>query len=423
MRALIAIWIAAACATVARADKTTISVMDLNVTSGVSAGEAVMLTDKLLNELVNNGAYKVVERSKRDEILKEQGFQQTGACDQGRCLVEAGQLLGVQKMVGGTIGRLGAVYAVELRIMDVKTGEIDRAFSRKYKGDVSKLLDAMQEAAADFSGSGPGSATGTTLHEPSAGTPAVSGPPRSAVNGLGYREVVNEKDGSVLIEIPAGKFLMGSDSGSTSQQPAHLVHLNKYAIGRHEVTVGQYKRFCKAVRRDFPDQPPWNNEDDQPVVNVNWSDAQRYCAWAGLRLPTEAEWEKAARGTDGRKYPWGDRWIGVNCNHGIDSWIAFEDTSDGFRFTAPVAEYPDGASPYGCLNMAGNVYEWCGDWFDDSYYRSSPDRNPMGPSQPTDRRVCRGGSYYCNPEYCSSILRSADKPGVAGKGVGFRVAQ
>lgn len=132
--------------------KTTISVMDLNTTSGLSPKEVALLTDKLLNSLVEYRVYEVVERSKRDEILKEQGFQQSGACDQGACLVEAGQLLGVQKMVGGTIGKLGVMYVVELRIMDVKTGEIDQAFSRKYAGDVSNLLDAMREAAIVFSG-------------------------------------------------------------------------------------------------------------------------------------------------------------------------------------------------------------------------------------------------------------------------------
>ena len=130
----------------------TISVMDLNVTSGLAPNEMAMLTDKLLNEFVADGYYKVVERSKRDEILKEQGFQQSGACDQGACLVEAGQLLGVQKMVGGTIGKLGTMYAVELRVIDVKTGEIDKPFSRQYSGDVSVLLGAMREAAAVFSG-------------------------------------------------------------------------------------------------------------------------------------------------------------------------------------------------------------------------------------------------------------------------------
>jgi curli biogenesis system outer membrane secretion channel CsgG len=139
--------------------KLTLSVMDLNVTSGLSPQEVSMLTDKLLNEFVGTKYYKVVERSKRDEILKEQGFQQSGACDQGACLVEAGQLLGVQKMVGGTIGKLGVMYVVELRIMDVKTGEIDQAFSRKYTGDVSNLLDAMREAAIVFSG---GTATPAT---------------------------------------------------------------------------------------------------------------------------------------------------------------------------------------------------------------------------------------------------------------------
>jgi len=151
--------------------KLTISVMDLNVTSGLSPQEVSMLTDKLLNEFVNLKFYKVVERSKRDEILKEQGFQQSGACDQGACLVEAGQLLGVQKMVGGTIGKLGVMYVVELRIMDVKTGEIDQAFSRKYSGDVSNLLDAMREAAVVFSG-------GTAVPASQNVTPSQTGQPQ-----------------------------------------------------------------------------------------------------------------------------------------------------------------------------------------------------------------------------------------------------
>ena len=105
--------------------KQTISVMDLNVTSGLSPQEVSMLTDKLLNEFVNLKFYKVVERSKRDEILKEQGFQQSGACDQGACLVEAGQLLGVEKMIGGSIGKVGALYSVDLQMVDVRTGRID----------------------------------------------------------------------------------------------------------------------------------------------------------------------------------------------------------------------------------------------------------------------------------------------------------
>jgi|GEM_PF-1587214 hypothetical protein len=135
--------------------KTTISVMDLNTTSGLSSKEIALLTDKLLNSLVEYRVFDVVERSKRDEILKEQGFQMTGACDQTSCLVEAGQLLGAQKMIGGTIGKLGNVYAVELRMLDIQTGGIDLSFSRNY-GKIADLLNAMKEAAEIFSSWKPG---------------------------------------------------------------------------------------------------------------------------------------------------------------------------------------------------------------------------------------------------------------------------
>jgi hypothetical protein len=131
--------------------KITLSVMDLNITSGITQKEVVMLTDKLLNELVQMRYFEVVERSKRDEILKEQGFQMTGACDQTSCLVEAGQLLGAQKMIGGTIGKFGAVYAVELRMIDIGTGKVDCSFSKQYAGDLSNLLNAVKEAAEAFS--------------------------------------------------------------------------------------------------------------------------------------------------------------------------------------------------------------------------------------------------------------------------------
>lgn len=135
--------------------KTTISVMDLNTSSGLSQKELSLLTDKLLNSLVEYRVYEVVERSKRDEILKEQGFQMTGACSEASCLVEVGQLLGAQKMIGGTIGKLGAIYVVELRMIDIQTGGIDLSFSRNY-GKIADLLTAMKEAAEIFSSWKPG---------------------------------------------------------------------------------------------------------------------------------------------------------------------------------------------------------------------------------------------------------------------------
>ena len=136
--------------------KTTVSVMDFNATSGLSAKELALLTDKLLNSLVEFRVFEVVERSKRDEILREQGFQMTGACSEASCLVEVGQLLGAQKMIGGTIGQLGSIYAVELRMIDIGSGGIDLSFSRNY-GKVADLLTAMREAAEIFSSWKPGS--------------------------------------------------------------------------------------------------------------------------------------------------------------------------------------------------------------------------------------------------------------------------
>jgi|GEM_PF-5029844 len=413
MRTKIAVCLLAACAAVARADKVTISVMDLNVTSGVSAGEAVMLTDKLLNELVNNGAYKVVERSKRDEILKEQGFQQTGACDQGRCLVEAGQLLGVQKMVGGTIGRLGEVYAVELRVMDVKTGEIDRAFSRKYKGDVSKLLDAMQEAAAYFSGNKYKIAVKQE-------TTAVKGMIYLQTNAQGYKEYRNMKDGSILIEIPEGVFTMGSDESNNDEKPAHDIFMDAYFIGKYEVTIGQYRNFADETgyKGNTGEILIKNGDgtinDDLPVSFANWKDAKTYCDWAGLRLPTEAEWEKAARSIDCRMYPWGNDWDPLKCNS--------LGSIDGFYYLAPVGHFTSGASPYGCLDMIGNVWEWCNDWYDKYYYSKSLDNSPKG-STVGPHRVMRGGSCRDGDAECNATKRNGKGWTRWDKKYGFRVAK
>lgn len=145
-------WPAAGSATRLQA---TLAVMDLAVTSGLSSEQGALLTDKLISELADCGAFKAMERPKRDEILSQQGFQQSGACDQRACLVAAGQMLGVQKMVGGTLSKYGSVYTVELRLVDIRTGNIDQTFSREYVGDVLVLLGAMRDAATALSGPRP----------------------------------------------------------------------------------------------------------------------------------------------------------------------------------------------------------------------------------------------------------------------------
>lgn len=133
------------------ASKISITVMELSVSEGLTQLEVKLLSDRLLNELVTIKYYDVIEKNKRDEILKEQGFQQSGACDQGKCLVEAGKLIGVEKIIGGTLGKIGLVYAIELRLIDIKTGKVEKAFSKTYSGDISVLLDGMKDAANYFS--------------------------------------------------------------------------------------------------------------------------------------------------------------------------------------------------------------------------------------------------------------------------------
>ncbi|MBM3332195.1 zinc-ribbon domain-containing protein [candidate division WOR-3 bacterium] len=250
-------------------------------------------------------------------------------------------------------------------------------------------------------------------------TPRASGMTSVRTNSQGYEEYRWEKDGATVIKIPAGTFTMGSTVYS-DEEPVHQVYLDEYYIDKYEVTNRQYKRFCDSTGRSWPPDPGFpgmsnyfTSFPDCPVVYVSWEDAAAYCTWAGKRLPTEAEWEKAARGTDGRKYPWGSSAPGAG---GLCRYIEFVDC-----YPAPVGSYERGASPYGCMDMAGNVWEWCSDWLDASYYGRSPDSNPAGPSSGSGR-VYRGGSWNGDDNWLRCSMRNFHNPWYRSCKLGFRCA-
>ena len=200
-------------------------------------------------------------------------------------------------------------------------------------------------------------------------------------------------DGMVLV--PEGEFVMGQDRGASGddERPQRRIWLDAFYIDRLEVTNAQFKAFCDATNRIYPNNPNWDSEyflgkPERPLVNITYEQARAYCDWAGKRLPTEAEWEKAARGTDGRIYPWGNVW-----EEGLANLAGDNRGADRFYRTAPVGSFPRGASPYGAEDMIGNVWEWVADWYDETYYARAPQRNPLGPEKARAARSVRGGGF------------------------------
>lgn len=223
-------------------------------------------------------------------------------------------------------------------------------------------------------------------------------------------------DGAKMVLIPAGIFTMGSSDevGTADERPKRVVYLDAYRIHEHEVTVAQYRRFCEATGRAMPPEPPWGWHDEHPIVNVSWFDAAAYAEYYGMELPTEAQWEKAARGdSDERLYSWLGDWARNLANGrgtgGLDKW----------EQVAPVGSFPEGASPYGVMDMCGNVWEWCRDWYRADWYGKMPDRNPLNET-PSEHRVTRGGAWDCEPAYLRVTNRDRDFPDKRYDNVGFR---
>ncbi|MCC7118746.1 MAG: SUMF1/EgtB/PvdO family nonheme iron enzyme [Anaerolineales bacterium] len=225
-----------------------------------------------------------------------------------------------------------------------------------------------------------------TLPIPSA-TPTISEPSATPFPIIGVGSTWSRPaDGSVMMFVPESEFIMGSDLGADFEGPEHIVYLDAFWIDRTEVTNAM---FADCVDKKVCKDPGTSNRsseyDDHPVSTVAWDDAFRYCVWVGARLPTEAEWEKAARGPDGRLYPWGNE---------LDEKRYYLETEGqtSIPLNKPVGTYLEGASPYGVLDMAGGVFEWVNDFYSPSYYQKSPESNPSGPPD-GNKHVIRGGDY------------------------------
>jgi serine/threonine-protein kinase len=239
-------------------------------------------------------------------------------------------------------------------------------------------------------------------------------------------ERTNPTDNAVMVFVPAGEFIMGTTDDEIEsllkqhpewkrewfdrEKPQHRVHLSGYYIYKHPVTVAQYRQFCRETGRQEPRPPSWGWKDDHPIVNVSWHDAVAYCEWADVRLPTEAEWEKAARGTDGRKYPWGDEWDASRCNN----------YETGPKQTTPVDSYPLGVSPFGAQDMAGNVWEWCSSLYKPYRYDAKDGREDL---RAGGSRVLRGGSWFIVGYGCRAAFRLDLAPAGRYFKFGFRCVQ
>ena len=249
-------------------------------------------------------------------------------------------------------------------------------------------------------------------------------------HGAAAQELVGQ-DGAPMVLIPAGPFIMGvprSDrDGGRDAYPRHEIHVDAYYIDVYEVTHGRYRRFVQDTGHRIPKHPQNGNRDlwpagdmpqsiaERPVVNVDWYDADAYCRWAGKRLPTEAEWEKAARGTDERRFPWGDV-------EPTDKHLNYHQQWRGEKTLMPVGSYTAGKSPYGLYDMAGNVWEWVADWYGPRYYENSPPRNPKGPETGT-HKVIRSSGWQVETPLVRLFTRVKSDPLDRNHSTGFRCAR
>lgn len=358
----------------------------IGVESSLGLAAAEILSTHLASQ---KHAFTVVERGQLQKALQELGYQASGFVDPDSA-VAIGKQLGARYIVVGSVARFGDSYTLNARIVAVESAEINSVepisarnlnpdFLISLSKQIGQKLDAMLQPEGTRSFQAPPN-TPSSLNVQPAKPMSSSQPPQA-----------NEYP---LVLIPAGFFWRGDTigDGQKDELPLRKIYLDAFYLGKYEVTQAQYQRFILTTGRREPTHcdfgfNQWDLEKnaDHPVVCVSWEEAHAFCAWAGMRLPSEAEWEKAARGEDRRRYAWGDQ--APDCDR--TSYSGCEGAQKGLQ---PVGSHPKGVSPYGIQDLTGSVWEWTQDWYDPDYYAHSLESNPQGPPK-GKTKVLRGGSY------------------------------
>lgn len=354
--------------------------------------ESKMVIRMGVEEILTNNGYELVSEEDQNQILKEQADQQRKGCYDDACLVQVGRMSAAQGVFLVDIVKIGRQFAFKLKYLDMERGTLVKSASMIYRSQLrngGKLLP--------FS--------------------------KKVTEKMFKRKMVNKRSvakgcSNGMCGIPPGDFMMGCNSSidqkcQKNEKPYRKVSLDGYYIDQYEVTVSDFRACVTAGKcrtKNFKTKEDYkfynygnSNRNNHPMNGVNWEGANEYCKWKGKRLPTEAEWEKAARGVDGRIYPWGNKT--ASCTYAV----IMNSTSFGCgkRSTWSVGSKPLGRSPYGLYDMGGNVWEWCSD------------QDKTGQKE---SRILRGGSWDFSSDHLRTSYRYKSPPNYGGHNFGFRCA-
>ena len=400
-------------------------------TVDVDSSISIYMGDTIAQLLQENGQ-EVVTRKQQEKLLAQERD-----CAEVGCAAVAGQKLGVDVVVLGKIYKLFGSFALHVQLVDSKAALNLKSIDKTMTGSGESARQIAQEIAREImAGASPSSPSSplpvasSTPALPASSGMAPAPPPVAPVGAMSSISLPAPAQPTApvsvvtaptpppgMVWVPAGVFIMGS--GATGDSPERSVFLNEFFIQAYEVTNREYGLFVAQlaysppVNTVAPEFTIWRGTayppelEKHPVVNVSWKDADAYCKWVGGRLPTEAEWEKAARGTHGAIYPWGNEWAKERC------------IGEGVEQTAPAGTMASGVSAFGAYDLCGNVAEWVADWFDKAYYLNAPQVNPTGPAT-GNSKVYRGGAFADPPEKLKAYRRQGVYPSFKDYNIGFR---